>query len=123
MEIFKSLNDEGVTIVMITHEPEIAAHAKRTLHIRDGLLVDGSGHKLANGRQGAVKVQQPVQAVPPVQPKIPAPAQPAVQPKPSGGSAGEAIIAGLERQAARQQSEKSKAPAGPAGGEGPKNEE
>lgn len=123
MEIFKSLNDEGVTIVMITHEPEIAAHAKRTLHIRDGLLVDGSGHKLANGRQGAVKVQQPVQAVPPVQPKIPAPAQPAVQPKPSGDSAGEAIIAGLERQAARQQSEKSKAPAGPAGGEGPKNEE
>ncbi len=43
MEIFQSLNDEGVTIVMITHEPEIAAHAKRTLHIRDGLLVNSSG--------------------------------------------------------------------------------
>ncbi len=46
MEIFQSLNDEGVTIVMITHEPEIAAHAKRTLHIRDGLLVDSSGKPL-----------------------------------------------------------------------------
>ncbi len=34
MEIFQRLNDEGVTIVMITHEPEIAAHAKRILHIR-----------------------------------------------------------------------------------------
>lgn len=123
MEIFKSLNDEGVTIVMITHEPEIAAHAKRTLHIRDGLLVDGSGHKPANGGQGAVKVQPPAQPVPPVQPKIPAPAKPAVQPRPSGDSAGEAIIAGLERQAARQQSENSQAPAGPAGGEGPKHEE
>ena len=47
MEIFKSLNEEGVTIVMITHEPEIAAHAKRTLHIRDGLLVDGGGRPLS----------------------------------------------------------------------------
>ena len=31
MEIFQKLNEEGVTIVMITHEPEIAAHAKRVL--------------------------------------------------------------------------------------------
>jgi len=43
MEIFQSLNAEGVTIVMITHEPEIAAHAKRVLHIRDGLLVNSAG--------------------------------------------------------------------------------
>ncbi len=49
MEIFQSLNDEGVTIVMITHEPEIAAHAKRTLHIRDGLLVNGAGQPLPSG--------------------------------------------------------------------------
>ncbi|NBJ90635.1 ABC transporter ATP-binding protein [Acutalibacter sp. 1XD8-36] len=48
MEIFQSLNDEGVTIVMITHEPEIAAHAKRTLHIRDGLLVNSSGKPIAS---------------------------------------------------------------------------
>lgn len=40
MELFKKLNDEGVTIVMITHEPEIAAHAQRTLNIRDGNLID-----------------------------------------------------------------------------------
>jgi putative ABC transport system ATP-binding protein len=40
MEIFKKLNEEGVTIVMITHEPEIAAHAQRTLHIRDGRLLE-----------------------------------------------------------------------------------
>lgn len=47
MEIFQRLNDEGVTIVMITHEPEIAAHAKRTLHIRDGSLVDAQGRPLS----------------------------------------------------------------------------
>lgn len=46
MEIFKSLNEEGVTIVMITHEPEIAAHAQRTLHIRDGRLMDAEGRFL-----------------------------------------------------------------------------
>jgi len=46
MEIFQRLNDEGVTIVMITHEPEIAAHAKRTLYIRDGRLADSRGRSL-----------------------------------------------------------------------------
>lgn len=39
MAIFQELNDEGHTIVMITHEPDIAAHAKRIIHIKDGRLV------------------------------------------------------------------------------------
>lgn len=38
MSLFHELNEEGVTIVMITHEPEIAAHANRTVTIRDGRL-------------------------------------------------------------------------------------
>ncbi len=38
MEIFQQLNDEGVTIVMITHEPDIARRAKKIYHIRDGIL-------------------------------------------------------------------------------------
>ena len=38
MEIFQQLNDEGVTIIMITHEPDIAMHAKKLYHIRDGIL-------------------------------------------------------------------------------------
>ena len=42
MEIFQRLNSEGVTIVMITHEPEIAAHAGRILHIRDGRLQEAA---------------------------------------------------------------------------------
>ncbi len=41
MELFQQLNDEGVTIVMITHEPEIAAHARRVVTIRDGMLENG----------------------------------------------------------------------------------
>ena len=38
MELFQKLNDEGVSVLMITHDPEIAAHAKRVVTIRDGEL-------------------------------------------------------------------------------------
>ena len=42
MEIFRSLSNEGMTIIMITHEPAIAACADKTYHILDGeLLVKG----------------------------------------------------------------------------------
>lgn len=43
MELFRELNDEGVTIVMITHEREIADHAKRMMFIRDGELSNVNG--------------------------------------------------------------------------------
>ena len=39
MEIFQNINNEGHTIIMITHEPDIANHAKRIIHIRDGKIV------------------------------------------------------------------------------------
>ncbi len=39
MEIFKNLNNAGRTIILVTHEPDIAAHAKRVIHVRDGLIV------------------------------------------------------------------------------------
>ena len=39
MELFHKLNEEGVTIVMITHESAIADHARRILSIRDGEIV------------------------------------------------------------------------------------
>lgn len=46
MTIFQKLNKQGRTIVMITHEPDIAEHAKRIIHIKDGKIVqDGNGHK------------------------------------------------------------------------------
>lgn len=39
MQIFQELNDEGVTIVMVTHEPDIGQHCKRRVFIRDGIAV------------------------------------------------------------------------------------
>lgn len=38
MELFRKLSDEGITIIMITHEPSIAACADKTYHILDGEL-------------------------------------------------------------------------------------
>ncbi|QZY54264.1 ABC transporter ATP-binding protein [Crassaminicella profunda] len=40
MGIFQQLNDEGVTIVMVTHEPEIAEHTKRIVTFRDGEIIE-----------------------------------------------------------------------------------
>lgn len=46
MEIFQDLHEEGHTIVMITHEVDIAEHAKRIIHIKDGKVVeDGNNHE------------------------------------------------------------------------------
>ncbi len=39
MEIFRSLNGLGRTVILVTHEPDIAEHARRVVHVRDGLIV------------------------------------------------------------------------------------
>ena len=38
MELFQRLNEEGVSVLMITHDAEIASHAKRVVTIKDGIL-------------------------------------------------------------------------------------
>ena len=43
MQLFQELSDEGRTIVMITHDMNIAAHARRVVHIIDGELTEGGG--------------------------------------------------------------------------------
>lgn len=42
MELLIELNEEGKTIIMVTHEPEIAAYAKRQIVIRDGVISSDS---------------------------------------------------------------------------------
>ncbi|RUM90155.1 MAG: macrolide ABC transporter ATP-binding protein [Thermovibrio sp.] len=39
LEIFKELNSEGKTVVVVTHDPEVARQAKRVIRIQDGAIV------------------------------------------------------------------------------------
>ena len=41
MELFKSLNSEGQTIIMVTHNPENAGYSSRKVHLRDGKIANG----------------------------------------------------------------------------------
>lgn len=45
MNLFQQLNEEGVTIIMITHDANIANHAKKVLHIFDGEIVEDKQRK------------------------------------------------------------------------------
>lgn len=40
MQIFQTLNDQGITIIVVTHEAEIADHAKRRIEFRDGKVIE-----------------------------------------------------------------------------------
>jgi putative ABC transport system ATP-binding protein len=42
MGIFKKLNDSGTTVIMVTHEAEIAGYAKRVIHFKDGHIISDS---------------------------------------------------------------------------------
>jgi putative ABC transport system ATP-binding protein len=38
MGIFQELNDQGLTILLVTHEPDVAQHARRIVVFKDGLV-------------------------------------------------------------------------------------
>jgi putative ABC transport system ATP-binding protein len=70
MAIFQQLNERGITIIMVTHEPDIAAYAKRNVMMRDGVILDDhvvsrqldATSQLQNGRtrpQGAPNEESP----------------------------------------------------------------
>ena len=57
MEIFQELNEHGITIIMVTHEQDIAAYAKRNVIMRDGRILDD--HLVPQRMNAAVQLQQP----------------------------------------------------------------
>ncbi len=40
MALFKRLNEDGLTVIIVTHEPDVAAHAGRLIRVRDGRIVE-----------------------------------------------------------------------------------
>ncbi len=57
MVLFESLNAEGITIVLVTHEPDIARHAKRQVRFFDGRIVSDQATREANAASAEVMVQ------------------------------------------------------------------
>jgi putative ABC transport system ATP-binding protein len=55
MSLFQDLNSRGKTIVMVTHEPELAAYTKRTITLRDGEIVSDAA--VANRRNAAADLE------------------------------------------------------------------
>jgi putative ABC transport system ATP-binding protein len=54
MSLLEELHRDGATIVMVTHDPQLAARAQRNVHVVDGHVVDGSDElRLANARSVA----------------------------------------------------------------------
>ena len=45
LQLFTELSNEGITIVMVTHEDDIAAYAKRKIVMRDGLVVEDTARR------------------------------------------------------------------------------
>jgi len=54
MDIFCRLNQQGRTVIMVTHEPEIAAYARRVIHVRDGRVVKDEIREARVGCSGKV---------------------------------------------------------------------
>jgi len=57
MDIFKRLNAQGKTIIMVTHEPDIAAHAGRRITFKDGVIVDDTGPAPISTRPGPARAE------------------------------------------------------------------
>lgn len=57
MNIFRQLNDQGITIVMVTHEPELASNAGHRLIFRDGLIIEDK--RSADSDAGKVRLEAP----------------------------------------------------------------
>ena len=45
LSVFQELNDQGKTVLLITHEADVARHAKRAIHLRDGKIVKDEATK------------------------------------------------------------------------------
>ena len=56
MELFRSLNEEGQTMIMVTHNPEYAAFSSHILHLRDGRVVDGEPAIMEKAGSGTQRI-------------------------------------------------------------------
>lgn len=53
LEVFEGINEEGKTLVVVTHDPDVAARARKIIVLRDGQIVEGAGDKIKKTRAAA----------------------------------------------------------------------
>jgi putative ABC transport system ATP-binding protein len=63
LQVFSQLNGEGRTVVLITHEHDVAAHAKRVIRLKDGEVVDDARHAPVGGRPPGLVSGVPAQGL------------------------------------------------------------
>jgi len=56
MALFQELNDQGITIVLVTHEPEVAIYSRRIVDVRDGRIV--RDHPVEGRRLAAIDLRE-----------------------------------------------------------------
>jgi putative ABC transport system ATP-binding protein len=56
MALFQELNDQGITILIVTHEPDVAQYAKRIVEVRDGHII--RDHAVEERRSAAEDLKQ-----------------------------------------------------------------
>lgn len=61
LALFQQLNREGVTVVIVTHDAEVARHARRVVRFRDGRLLSDTRQEMADARD--LLADEPVEAV------------------------------------------------------------
>jgi len=58
MSIFQELNEQKITIILVTHEPDIAAYAKRIINMRDGHIIGDKKTKQRNAKDEAKRFRK-----------------------------------------------------------------
>jgi putative ABC transport system ATP-binding protein len=56
LALFQALNRDGVTVVIVTHDPEVARHARRVVRFRDGLVVSDERQNAANAAEALARL-------------------------------------------------------------------
>jgi putative ABC transport system ATP-binding protein len=56
LALFQALNREGVTVVIVTHDPEVARHARRVVRFKDGLVVSDERQTAANAAEALARL-------------------------------------------------------------------
>jgi putative ABC transport system ATP-binding protein len=53
MELFDALNEAGITVVLVTHETDVARHARRRIVLRDGRIVEDVAQRRGGAAEAA----------------------------------------------------------------------